>query len=138
MRYFKMENANVKKMKEVILNEMIKYKSSHEHERTFYGIRTDYNFYNEGDRVRNSYDCYWDNEEDTMLDGTCATGCFPTWYDEDDLDDIETAINIHKKNGYEGKYIYLICGNDYDYGDDEGEVILKNAVVVSVLKINCD
>lgn len=35
---------------------------------------------------------------------------------------------------YDGKYLYLIAGDKYEYGNDVGEVIIEEAKVVAILK----
>lgn len=62
-------------------------------------------------------------ETDEELDGVCAI----------DLDSPE-AFETLNGNGYFGSYIALIASNSYEYGFDAGEVILKDAEVLYIIK----
>lgn len=62
-------------------------------------------------------------ETDEELDGVCAI----------DLNAPEAAESL-KGNGYFGSYIALIASNSYEYGFDAGEVILKDAEVLYIIK----
>ena len=67
----------------------------------------------------------WIDEEETYeeLNGVCAI----------DLNAPEAAESL-KGNGYFGSYIALIGGYNYEYGFDAGEVILKDAEVLYIIK----
>lgn len=67
----------------------------------------------------------WIDEEETdeELNGVCAI----------DLNATEAAESL-KGNGYFGSYIALIAGYNYEYGFDAGEVILKDAEVLYIIK----
>lgn len=62
----------------------------------------------------------WVDGEETeyTLDGVCAQ-------------DISTIDRYH--NGYYGEYVAIVAGNEYTYGEDSGEVIINDAVVIAVL-----
>lgn len=98
----------------------------------YYGLRTEDRDLQVDDEVGNSRDTYWENDEELLLDGACATGFGYLWFDEDDMDEVEKAIQIQKS--YQGAHQYLIAGDDADYGSDEAEIIIRNAVVVAVIK----
>lgn len=36
---------------------------------------------------------------------------------------------------YNGKYLYLIAGNDYSEGNDINEIIIENAKVIKILEM---
>lgn len=107
------------------------------------GIRTDERLLNVGDELGSSRD--WAAEDaareinfeevEIYCDGTCATGFGYLWFDEDskedDLKTIEKAILLNKS--YPGEHMYLIAGDGSEYGNDDAEVILSNAVVIAVL-----
>lgn len=85
-----------------------------------------------------SYD--WADNESTgeQLDGTCALGI--TEYDSDDMltKKYERALNMYAKcNGTET--VLLIADNTYEYGNDDGEIILGSngfgADVIAIVKI---
>ncbi|CUX74708.1 hypothetical protein BN3589_03930 [Clostridium sp. C105KSO14] len=67
----------------------------------------------------------WIDEEETdeELDGVCAI----------DLNAPEAAEALNG-NGYFGSYIALIASDSYEYGFDAGEVILKDAEVLFIIK----
>lgn len=62
-------------------------------------------------------------ETDEELDGVCAI----------DLDSPE-VVEALNGNGYFGSYIALIASDSYEYGFDSGEVILKDAEVLYIIK----
>lgn len=105
------------------------------------GIRglSDDESYKIGDTCRNSFD--WDYENDVTsygtdneveLNGTCATHIAVDMYWDDD-EEIEEAINKVITNFNYGGKLVLIAGNDFEYGADEGEVIIKDAIVISFI-----
>lgn len=60
----------------------------------------------------------WDNGDDTgiELDGICAC-----------------RINRLGANHYYGDHVAIICGNEGEYGEDDGEIIIRDATVVKVI-----
>ena len=115
---------------EIILNELLK----HNYEYEYYGIRTDNREYQVGDTVANSHAWDFENDreiEDEFYNGACATGIAPLWFDEDDMEAIEKALEIQKD--YRGAHQYLIAGGNADYGNDRGEIIIENAEVIAIL-----
>lgn len=54
---------------------------------------------------------------DEQLDGTCGID-----------------IDSHPACGYMGECIAVIAGNEVSWGEDVGEIIIKNAEVISVLQ----
>lgn len=100
-----------------------------------YGIRTEGRLLNVGDELGVSKEWDFENDrefEDKYYDGICATGFGYLWFDEDDMDEIKKALAINSK--YSAEHQYLIGGTSYEYGDDEQEVIVKDAVVLAVLR----
>lgn len=107
-----------------------------------FGIRTDERELAVGEEVPCSYN--WSDDVDyddaEQLDGTCATDIsWMHWTDiEDEMDDIidavKKALELNNSLRYPGKHQYLIAGESYDYGNDDDEVIISNAVVVAVIK----
>lgn len=61
----------------------------------------------------------WDNGDDTgvELDGICAC-----------------KLDRLGVNRYYGDHAAIICGNDAEYGEDDGEIIIRDAVVVKILR----
>ena len=108
---------------------------------SYYGIRwtAEDECYCVGDIARNSYD--WDIENDIStyetdepveLDGTCAIEiiCDPTFDEDDEIREaIEEALKNH--NGYWGEPVLLGCRNA-EYGNDAGEIIMEDAVVIAM------
>lgn len=93
--------------------------------------------YQIGDTCRKSYD--WDYENDIStysttqikLNGTCAADTrIDTTNDRDEeiLEKINAIINDF---GYVGE-IVIIAGNDFEYGADENEIIIENAIVLDI------
>ena len=90
-----------------------------------------------GQEVECSHD--WDLENDCssdeLLDGTCATGIYITWWDGEEEDDeiLNDAIAYNAKH-YSGEMQYIIAGTGYENGYDDGEAIIYNAVVIAIIK----
>lgn len=92
----------------------------------YFGIRVDENVdYKVGDYTANSR--VWVNNEvtDEELEGTSCVGFMYA-------DEIESALETAK--GYFGNRVYVIAGNDMEYGEDSGEYVIKDAVVVAIVK----
>ena len=68
---------------------------------------------------------YYDAGE---LDGTCAVKFNP-----DNEDSIESALEAVKM--YSGKNFYIIAGDTMEYGNDAGEIIIREAEVIGKEKI---
>lgn len=60
----------------------------------------------------------WDNGDDTgvELDGICVCN-----------------LDRMGVNDYFGSHIAIICGNEAEYGEDDGELIIRDAEVVKVI-----
>lgn len=60
----------------------------------------------------------WDNGDDTgvELDGICVCN----------LDRLGA-------NNYFGNHVAIICGNEAEYGEDDGELIIRDAEVIKVI-----
>lgn len=103
-----------------------------------YGLRIDEGMiYKVGDTTENSHQWWQDDPEDDSeynedlglwdggeLNGTCAI--------EVTEDNIESALEMIKQ--YFGEHITLIAGYGYEYGNDNGEVIIEDAKVLAVIK----
>ena len=101
-----------------------------------FGVRSDDRILNVGDALGNSHE--WDEENDTYfedqyLNGICATGFGYLWLDgeQEDQEELEKILNINDQ--YTGEHQYLIAGDESEYGNDESEVIIRNAVVLAVI-----
>lgn len=90
----------------------------------WYGIRIDDRLYSVGDNMPASR--VWDYGEPTSdyLDGTSCVGIAYTT-------EIDKAVKI--ANLYFGDHAYLIAGDSAEFGEDEGEYIIDNAVVIGKL-----
>jgi hypothetical protein len=73
----------------------------------------------------------WIDGDDTgkSINGVCATNI---------KSDAVIMHAANKKNNYRygyyfGDYVAIIGGNNYKYGKDKGEVIIKDAVVLEIL-----
>ena len=60
----------------------------------------------------------WDNGDDTgvELDGICVC-----------------SLDSLGANNYFGNHVAIICGNEAEYGEDDGELIIRDAEVVKVI-----
>lgn len=117
----------------------------------YFGLRADDMEYRIGDICNNSHQLFQDPDfdaegeliypaiEDTEspyygfydageLDGTCAVK-----FDPDDESSIRAAIDTVKM--YSGNNLYIIAGDSMEYGNDDGEIIIRDAEVVGKEKI---
>ena len=62
------------------------------------------------------------------LDGVCSVK-----FDPDDENSIRAALEIVKM--YSGKNLYIITGDSMEYGNDYGEIIVREAEVIGKEKI---
>ena len=115
-----------------------------------YGIRCVDGTLEAGQELDPSYD--WEDsfkaqEEEKLLPGTCATGFACLWFDDDqertgvglnDRDTVKQTLNIQRQYGRDFKdpHRYLIYGRCYDYGNDENELIISDAVVFDEVDID--
>lgn len=93
-----------------------------------------------GDFLRNSYDWNYEydcssyhTDEPVELPGTCAyhTGIRTGWDDEEELaEKLDKAI--FGSSCYSGKAV-IIGGNRSEWGNDEHEIIIEDAVVIAIL-----
>lgn len=122
--------------------EQIKEKISEE-EYECYGIRSSYRrSYNVGDICRNSHQWWQDdpgeeagleyNENMGCWDGGELNGTCALWVTEDD--DIEEIEEILEQSKMYGDHPILIAGDDFEGGNDIGEVIIKNAKVLAMIE----
>nr|DAL05590.1 MAG TPA: hypothetical protein [Caudoviricetes sp.] len=88
-----------------------------ESEFEYVGIRVQEDEFVKSEILDNSYVWIDGEPTDEELDGTCAVM----------LKDAELA------KGYFGDHIAIIGGNNMEYGEDLGEIIIKNAEVMEVI-----
>lgn len=112
-----------------------------------YGLRADDFEYEIGDTCHKSHQLYQDpdyDENGEEIYPYCEDGIYKGFYDAGELDGtcaIEVESNeesiikaLEKVNDYFGDYIYLIKGNYCECGNDTGEVIISDAIVVGKFK----
>lgn len=100
---------------ENIMNRIEEIRDDSEYE--YIGVRVQENEFTEGEVLDNSF--VWVDGEmtDEELDGTCAVK----------LEDAELA------NSYFGNHVAIIGSNSMEYGQDLGEIILRDAEVIEVI-----
>lgn len=100
---------------ENIINRINEIKENAEYE--YIGVRIQENEFKVGEILDNSF--VWVDGEmtDEELDGTCAVK----------LEDAQLA------NGYFGNHVAIIGSDSMEYGQDLGEIILRDAEVLEVL-----
>lgn len=106
------------KKREVIENIMNRIEEIRENsDYEYIGVRVQENEFVKGEILDNSF--VWVDGEitDEELDGTCAVK----------LEDAELA------KGYFGDHVAIIGGNYMEYGQDLGEIIIRDAEVLEVL-----
>ena len=102
-----------------------------------FAVRGDNVDINVGEKLDCSYD--WDYENDCCseekLNGTCGIAFGYLYFDgeEEDLETVENAINYCKEN-YCYKNFEIIAGTDEEYGADEKEIVIKNAICIYNIK----
>lgn len=112
----------------------------------YFGLRADDMEYQVGDICNNSHQLFQDPDFDEdgeliylaiedpespyygfydagELDGTCAVK-----FDPEDENSIRAALETVKM--YSGKNLYIIAGDLAEYGNDDGEIIIREAEVV--------
>lgn len=118
---------------------------------SYFGIRADDMEYQIGDICNNSHQLFQDPIFDDFgnllypavedpespyygyydageLDGTCAVKFNP-----DSEEDIQDALEVAKM--YSGKNLYIIAGDSIEHGNDDGEIIIREAEVIGKEKI---
>ena len=106
----------------------------------YYGLRVDDVDYSIGDICCNSHNLFQDPEYDNggNLIYPKGGGIYSPWYDAGELDGT-CAVMIDDSNmddalaridNYFGRNIYLIGGDSAFYGNDNGEIVIKNAIVL--------
>lgn len=100
---------------ENIMNRIDEIKENAEYE--YIGVRVQENEFTEGEILDNSF--IWIDGEmtDEELDGTCAVK----------IDDARLA------NNYFGDHVAIIGSNSMEYGEDLGEIILRDAEVLEAI-----
>ena len=76
------------------------------------GIRVQEELFELGEMTHVSH--VWDDGDDTgiELNGVCATN-----------------ISARQFPHYSGEHVALVCGNRYEMGEDEGEIVIEDATV---------
>lgn len=113
---------------------------------SYFGLRADDMEYQAGDICNDSHQLFQDPDFDEdgeliypaiedpespyygfydagELDGTCAVKFNP-----DDESSIRAALDTVKM--YSGKNLYIIAGDSMEYGNDDGEIIIREAEVI--------
>lgn len=100
---------------ENIMNRIEEIRENSDYE--YIGVRVQENEFVKGEILDNSF--VWVDGEmtDEELDGTCAVK----------LEDVELA------KGYFGDHVAVIGGDSMEYGQDLGEIIIRDAEVLEVL-----
>lgn len=123
-------------------------KRANENHYHVFGVRkvdSKYETVNAGERMADSYD--WDCENDTscrnttgeMLGGASAINVLvdDLWMDGSDDDEIaeEIANAVQKVSLYFGDTVYLVAGESYDYGNDNDEIIIEDAIALAKVEM---
>lgn len=111
----------------------------------YFGIRADDFSYNVGDIAENSHQLFQDPDfdEDGELLYEKGEGIYSGFYDAGELDgtctiefDPENADSIRNAldevQRYYGGTIHVLAGNSSEYGNDYGEIIIRDAIVLGV------
>lgn len=111
-----------------------------EREYCYYGLRADSFDYKIGDVTNVSHQLFQNPQYDDYgeLKYHLGEGRYSVYYDAGELDgtcavevteyNLDTALK--DVSIYDGKSIYLIAGNAMENGNDYGEIIIKDAVIL--------
>jgi len=91
---------------------------------------------NIGDECPKSHhmSAFGDDDDGMEINGTCSIGLTWAGDSEDELEaELNEKISYHK-DYYGYTYMYIIAGTGYEYGDDEGEMIITDAEVIANVK----
>ena len=98
--------------------------------------------YTVGDMCRNSYDwnyeydhSSYEDDDPIELDGTCGYHIVGLEnLDENEIEEAKRLLEkaIEEASIYAGKAV-VIAGNNYEYGNDEHEVIIADAGVIAII-----
>lgn len=114
----------------------------------WYGIRGDRAGIQVGEKLANSHQWWQDDPEDGSpydekmeawdggeLNGTCCIGIEKVWTSHTTYEtrekDIEKAMALISKYKYPA--LYIIAGDDAEGGNDIGESIIRDAVVIGII-----
>lgn len=130
------DNMDVEATAEKILAEMEREAEKEDECLNFYdwGLRNDDREFCVGDSIPNSYNWYDGEMSDEELDGVCATHIVIANSREKQLKNIARALRINK--AYYNEHLYLMrCDGDNSHvGEDEQEIIMRDAEVVAVIR----
>ena len=86
-------------------------------EYTYIGVRVQEQEFELGEIDHVSH--IWDNNDDTgvELDGICAC-----------------KLDRLGANNYFGDHVAIICGDEAEYGEDDGELIIRDPKVVAIIR----
>ena len=109
---------------------------------TDYGLRIDNIKYNVGDICNNSHSLYWDavyDEDGDPVYPLIEDGPYAGYYDGGELDGtcavMINADNIEDALELISQYLHLIAGYDSTIGEDTGEIVIRDAVVLAVWRV---
>ena len=94
-----------------------------------FGVRFHHEIVKAGDELGVSYNSI-DDQDAEQLDGICA---LTIQYDGIEVDDIQATIDELKQYAIDGGCIVLVGGTSSEYGNDEGEIIISDAVALAVI-----
>ena len=112
----------------------------------YFGVRADDKEYAIGEEMANSHQLfqdpvYLDGDMEELAYPYIKEGPYAGFYDAGELDGtcavevtestIEEAMNSVK--AYSGKHLYLVGGYYAECGNDDGEIIIREATVLAVL-----
>ena len=97
----------------------------------YYGIRAHYSKAVVGEKLENSKIWIDGDATEDEESGVCALDVFNMVENECTIDEIIESVDCYS---YGTGSVVLIAGNDMYYGDDTDEIIIKNAIVVDIVK----
>ena len=94
-----------------------------------FGFRQHHTIATVGEELPYSYNTV-DDEEPVELDGTCAI----EFLIEEGEEEIEWCLEQLEEGNYQDGSLILIGGESCEYGNDDNEVVIKDAEVLCVIK----
>lgn len=110
-------------------SELIKIAEDAGRNYSYFGIRHHHTTVSAGDELPNSWQQI-DDEEDYELDGSC---CLEFVVDNGE-EELEFLIEKLKESNYQDGSIILVGGNNQEYGNDDGEVVIVTAKVLAIIE----
>jgi hypothetical protein len=110
------------------VSDLAKIAEAAENNYTCFGVRHHHTTASVGDELPKSWQQI-DDEEDYELNGSC---CLEFVVDNGE-EELEFLIQELKSRNYQDGTIVLVAGDCFEYGNDDGEIIISNPIVIGTI-----